>query len=102
MGDRAILEVVPTSWNEVHKLLDSLLPGDRMDLDDIPEKWKIQFLDEFDGRNYKLSSSGKVGMVETCPACDGHGQDAQCRTCLRCEGTCLLIDEGHGLVPFHG
>lgn len=83
----------------VRKLIDELEPGDRLDFDDIPANLKEEFIDEFDGRGYFLSSCGKVGMVEECSVCDGvgqmHGED-----CLHCEGMSLLVSQGRGWEPF--
>ena len=84
---------------EVHKLVDSLVPGDRLDLDNIPENLKVEFLDEFEGRNYFLSSEGIVGMIDECPVCEGTSM-YQGKDCSHCEGFCLMVSEGQGWVPY--
>lgn len=77
----------------VQKLVDDLLPGDRLDFDEIPSDLREEFINEFEGRSYLLSSSGIVGMVDICSACDGKG-------CLHCEDCSLMVSYGQGFVPY--
>lgn len=102
MGDRAILSYVFVDGNQdlAMCLVATLQPGDRFDFDDIPPEIKIEVINEFEGQNFILSSEGIVGILETCPICDGSAVDAHGDECFNCEGFSLLVDFGRGLFPY--
>ena len=85
----------------VQKLVDALVPGDRLDLDTLPEELRQEFLDEFEGLGFTLSSDSIVGSVEVCPSCDGEGVHKSTQeACRKCDGYSLCVDRGRGLEPY--
>ena len=105
MGNGAILTVfAATSQNSLlaaaRKIVDSLQAGDRFDFDELPEDLRTEVVDEFFLRDYKLSSDGKVGILETCSACHGAAELSNGADCPLCEGYSKLIDLGQGFVPY--
>lgn len=80
-------------------LVAGLQPGDRFDFDDIPPEIKIDVINEFEGRNFTLNTSGEVGILETCPICDGTAVHED-EECFHCEGFSLVVDYGKGPIPY--
>ncbi len=79
-----------------------LLPGDNINLDDIPDaRERNKLLDEIEGMGYVLNSRGTLGLIETCEECEGDGLDKRTpdRNCRMCAGSGTTIDEGRGKKP---
>ena len=87
--------------NAALKLIQNIVPGDRLDLDDLDDAIRTQFLDEFEGMGYVLLD-GVVGEVDICTACDGEGLDKKSqRGCIQCDGMSMTVDCGRGKKPFY-
>lgn len=86
--------------DRVQQLLADIAPGDRLDFDAIDEDVRQEFVDEFYGQGFTVSSDGIVGCVEQCPECDGEGFLDGGRECRSCDGFSLVCDFGRGLRPY--
>ena len=85
--------------SNVRRLVDALVPGTRLDFYDYPLPMRTEFMDEFAGQGFILSSSGIVGILEICANCDGKAE-VDGASCPRCEGYSLLEFYGQEWAPY--
>lgn len=80
-------------------VVNNLEPGDRFDPDDYAEVYRPALMNELEGQNIVLSTSGEVGRIEECPTCEGKGSFL----CSTCEDYGWVTRWGHDrLEPYAG